>query len=80
MLTRLLDSESAAVHVNQTLPTYFGVLDEVAKYNVQLNTAERLWAVRQHRSPPETEYLDANTGCLRRGTSGCRMTRSRRAS
>ncbi|KAL2112881.1 hypothetical protein VUR80DRAFT_6160 [Thermomyces stellatus] len=35
---------STAVHVNQTLPSYLGVLDEVSKYNVQLSTAERLWA------------------------------------
>lgn len=32
---------------NHTQP-YFSVLEEVSKYNVQLNYFERLWAVRSH--------------------------------
>lgn len=53
----LPSSGSTAVHVNQTLPSYFGVLDEVAKYNVQLNTAERIWAVCRLRTSPDREPL-----------------------
>ena len=30
---------------NATGQDYFGVYDEISKYNVQLNTVERLWAV-----------------------------------
>lgn len=32
--------------LNATGQDYFGVYDEISKYNVQLNTLERLWAVR----------------------------------
>jgi len=39
-------SDSSTIHLNQTQTTLFGVYDEVSKYNVQLNIAERLWAVR----------------------------------
>jgi len=34
---------------------YFTVLDEVTKLNVQLNTAERLWAVRDLPRRPFAE-------------------------
>lgn len=34
---------------NQT-KDYFVVLEEVSKYNVQLNIVEKLWAVRPNRS------------------------------
>lgn len=35
---------------NQT-QDYFGVLEEVSKYNVHLNYPEKLWAVRPRPSP-----------------------------
>lgn len=32
--------------------TYFGIYNELSKYNVQLNIFERLWAVGYSPSPP----------------------------
>ncbi len=32
--------------LNSTATTYTSVFEEISKYNVQLNYAERLWAVR----------------------------------
>ncbi|SPO05990.1 probable C-4 methyl sterol oxidase [Cephalotrichum gorgonifer] len=36
--------EVTTAHMNATIPAYFTALDEVTKYNVELNIAERLWA------------------------------------
>lgn len=44
-LTRNLDRSATFTALNQT-QGYFNVLEEVGKYNVQLNYFERLWAVR----------------------------------
>ena len=43
-----MNSNATASAFNQT-QDYFGVLEEVSKYNVHLNYFERLWAVC---SPP----------------------------
>jgi hypothetical protein len=61
---------------NQT-KDYFVVLEEVSKYNVQLNIVEKLWAV----CPPDpyiAKSTNNNTNIQPRlGTFGCRTTLSR---
>jgi hypothetical protein len=44
-LTTLADRNATTWGLNHT-ETYFGVFEEVSKYQVQLSLVERLWAVR----------------------------------
>jgi hypothetical protein len=54
--------------------TYFGIYNELSKYNVHLNIFERLWAVSQ--SQPDRQIANANSRS-RVGTNTCKMMSSR---
>lgn len=76
------------VFANSTLlqqpETFFGIYDELSKYNVHLNIFERLWAVRfdtTSEQRADRQLLDlramyANHIC-RAGTPTCKMMSSR---
>ena len=73
-----LHSNATVSALNQT-QDYFGVLEEVTKYNVHLNYGEKLWAVRF--PAPDRSLRDNKANVHSRlGTFGCKTIPSRPAS
>lgn len=60
--------------------SYYSVFEEISKNSVQLNYAERLWAVRRQTFPTKraitsfTSITANECPSSRLGTYGCRMT------
>lgn len=59
-----MNSNATASAFNQT-QDYFGVLEEVSKYNVHLNYFEKLWAVCSSAPFPDTARRTASIRLVR---------------
>lgn len=84
MLTSFFLCSNATIGALNQTQDYFGVLEEVTKYNIHLNYGEKLWAVRLPALPtapldPSLRNKKANMHS-RPGTFGCKTIPSRLAS